>query len=804
MTDLHILLDNTNFDRKPTSKETASINNRLNHLFTQITVEDFAAQVTSPNGKSYCPANFNGSRSNENWISQQVFALDFDNDKTIITFDAVLAKLNDYGLNCTFAYNTFSSTPDLPKFRVIFQTDLITDLNERNAIQFGLIELFKANVDISCKDPARLYFGGKDLIYQNYSYVLDAALLNDSVRCEVVAGSKSNNLNRDLKNFDKKLIKNRIFNIYSITFSTTPSISSITQTLRLDWGDLRDKIKIVDDFLSGKKLTHQQLFGIATNFIYIYGGVAMYKNCLDSNDNYKENKYHLPSIAKYYNYCPMNLENFSPYESDHSYGNILQAYQNKVTRLMIEPKMSLSEAEDKYKEILDNVLNSTENKINVIRVPTGLGKTESILNLKNVTIALPYHNLKEEVSERFKGDYNLTPELPNNLPKQIYEELNYYYKIGALKEANKFLYEQAKNNSDIRNYLNDTLKCYASNDTVITTHQKALFVDFENHNTLIFDEDPINSILSMGKVTVNDFFRLKGQLTDKEDINVINSYLEYLEKNLVSSPIKTNLVAFKNYSEIEKIVLNSSIPWDGNILQFFESDYFVIDSYDKATIHFIKLNQLPSNKKIIILSATANEFIYKKLFGDLINFYDISNIELTGVILQDCKYSFSRHSLKEHHKYITDKGHDCPVITFAEFKHYFSNAVKELHFGKTSGFDGLKDSDLVVVGLPHISPILYLLYSQILNIKFTPKDFKIRYQLIQYDGLEFPLQTYDNEAIRKIQLSRIESELRQAVGRSRVSRNPNTVYLYSGFPLKESCLTEKEKCIGLSKLNRLH
>ena len=464
MTNLHILLDKTNYNNKPSRNDAALITLRLNALenSTKLTIEEFAREITYPNGKSYCPAIFNGSRSNENWISQQIFALDFDGG---ITFNEVRDQLKEYDLDCTFAYNTFSNTPELPKFRVVWQTELIVDFNERNAIQFNLMHLFAKKADKACKDAARLFYGGKELIYENYNYILDVAQLNDSVRCDVVKGSKSNNLNRDLNRFEQKWMKSGIPNIYTITNNRINPFS----TLQIDWGDLRDKIKIVDDFLSGKKLSHQQLFGIATNFIFIHGGVAMFKDCLDSNPNYKESKYNLPSIAKYYKYFPMNLENFSPYESDHLYGNILQAYQNKVTRLMVEPKITLTEAEIKYKKILNDVLNSTENKINIIRVPTGLGKTESIL-----------------------------------------------------------------------------------------------------------------------------------------------------------------------------------------------------------------------------------------------------------------------------------------------------------------------------------------------NIKFTPKDFKIRYQLIQYDGLEFPLQTYDNEDIRKIQLSRIESELRQAVGRSRVSRNPNTVYLYSGFPLKESCLTEKEKHLGLSKLNKLY
>ena len=43
---------------------------------------------------------------------------------------------------------------------------------------------------------------------------------------------------------------------------------------------------------------------------------------------------------------------------------------------------------------------------------------------------------------------------------------------------------------------------------------------------------------------------------------------------------------------------------------------------------------------------------------------------------------------------------------------------------------------------------------------------------------------YNNEELRNIQLSMIESELIQAVGRSRTLRTDATVQLYSSFPLR--------------------
>lgn len=55
-----------------------------------------------------------------------------------------------------------------------------------------------------------------------------------------------------------------------------------------------------------------------------------------------------------------------------------------------------------------------------------------------------------------------------------------------------------------------------------------------------------------------------------------------------------------------------------------------------------------------VLSATANEEIYRHLFGDRLRFSDLSNVETVGVIEQDTTYSYSRHSLQKHSKYIRE------------------------------------------------------------------------------------------------------------------------------------------------------
>ena len=60
------------------------------------------------------------------------------------------------------------------------------------------------------------------------------------------------------------------------------------------------------------------------------------------------------------------------------------------------------------------------------------------------------------------------------------------------------------------------------------------------------------------------------------------------------------------------------------------------------------------------------------------------------------------------------------------------------------------------------------------------------YQKIEYNGFKFKFNCYEDELLKNIQLSLIESDLIQAVGRSRTLRTNATVQVYSNFPLRIS------------------
>jgi len=805
-------LDTQGYTSKPCKSEPGKINNRLTKNSIEISIEELSHQVVQPNGKTWVPSHFEEDRKNDNWKSQSIFALDFDSG---ITFSQVLDRLKEYGLSCCFAYNTFSDSVETPKFRVVFQLrDVLEERERRKTIQLSLEALFP-EIDKSCKDENRFFYGGKSLLYTDYDAYLDLGRLIEAAQFHSTKESNEKNYKRDLKRKKKKLGLSQngrdlhspyIYTIGSVEFpSNIDGFDDRPEIVRaVDFNQIRQEIKILDDLMNPNiKLSHPELLGLATNLRYLEGGQKIFHECIDSNPDYDaDEKHKIMLYCRDQSYYPMKLENFSPYEEDWEYTTLLRAAKRKeIIRLETYERMPIKQAREKLGTIFNSIISSDDTCVHVVKVPTGIGKTEICTELDDVLIALPNHALKAEVSERMKVEHQFTPEL-DDLPMDVKKRLEYFYSIGAISEANRYLKELSNSNDQVANYLSKSLCCYGSDKTVLTTHQKALFIDWK-HETIIFDEDIISTLLPIGKTTLNDLIRLEADIEDETDKKILSSLVDDIREGRVSAPRSLETTVFKDFSAIQSSVLESSARYDSDILHFFDAEYFMVDPNDQAAIHYIRRYPLIEGKKVIILSATADETIYRHLLGDRLRFYDIGLVEMVGMIEQDTKYSFSRSSLNRHLKYAQEKVQDLPVITFANFKESFPNAVKEAHFGKTTGFDGLKGQDITVLGTPHVNPITLILYSKVLGMSVRTSDFsQIGQQVVEHNGFRFWFNAYDNLNLRHLQFYFIETELRQAVGRARINTETAHVYLYSNYPLPEASVTKDEKVIDRERLEQ--
>jgi hypothetical protein len=174
--------------------------------------------------------------------------------------------------------------------------------------------------------------------------------------------------------------------------------------------------------------------------------------------------------------------------------------------------------------------------------------------------------------------------------------------------------------------------------------------------------------------------------------------------------------------------------------------------------------------------------------------YSVVHIPLKvsqGKITQHVKNGFSRSYLKNNPvAKLVDKVGDRSVITFMKYKYLFPSSNPDLHFGNCTGYDFLKGQNIAVVGTPHKNEILYLFTAYAMGIDLNQINLKIKDLKIIWKGFSFRFSTYEDQRIRNIQLGAIESELVQAIGRSRSLRTSAEVLVFSNLALQISTSIE--------------
>lgn len=177
-------IDSVSYDHKPHGAEIAAIKPRMSGSQpVTLALDRFAELVTQ--GHSFTPAVLRGGAKAENWSSQQLFCLDIDNeDKSVtgkhdkkraedpLTVEKVLERCSSWWLKPALIYETFSSSPEWQKFRIVFVSEqVITDRAKAEKLQLALIGIFP-ECDAACKNADRLFFGGKNVLYEDDTAVI--------------------------------------------------------------------------------------------------------------------------------------------------------------------------------------------------------------------------------------------------------------------------------------------------------------------------------------------------------------------------------------------------------------------------------------------------------------------------------------------------------------------------------------------------------------------------------------------------------------------------------------------------------
>lgn len=777
---------------KPQGYEVGEISNGLTEVGNW-TVTELIRYTQPPCSYTIAPATFeDNKRKNKYWLSQQVFMLDFDSG---ISVKEVYDKFEAHGITPNFYYLTFSNTKEHPRFRVgLIADEEIQNPELASFIRKGLVLAFKEDADQSCKDGSRMFFPGSQSVETNltpiplsaiYEFSSLHVISNDKFRkrqllAETTVGFS---INKGDSRFDQNSSNELIKDPRRLEYLENFKTSGVTVA------DLSGKVKIYDDFIMGEHLSYHELKGLATNLQYISGGQKTYFNTLNATGTYKDCDYALFHYVKNYKYYPSRLKNFSPHEEDHRYSDLIEAIRKpkRISQTKFIEKIPLEGAERTMKLEFENALKADGHDIYLFKTATGLGKTKLLEPLDDVTVCFPNHKLKEEADNRFTSEHICVPAIPHFMLESLNEQVSLCYKLGLNTEVRELIqaiakgengYDEFPEDVDLaHNYLKAESNARSADLTVLSTHLRGLF-NQSQHDTLIFDEDPLNSIFEMDSFKISDLKLLDYDLKDSALAGIIDE----LEAAEVDTVHITNLHLMDD-RELRDIAKGSE-RISGNVIKFFQSSTWIKSKDNKDTINYVVRRDLPVDKKVFIMSATASVAVYKALYGDRLKVIDLSHVEQKGRVVQYVDRSYSRASIKGLSKGdLTTRCKTGKVITFKRYKDAIPESIEGIYFHNTEGFDSFKGEDITVLGSPHYPELVYKLYAKEIGLDLSSNAFDLKPRMVDRNGFRFQFTSFEDKRLQDLQLSLIESELIQAVGRARVLRTDATVTVYSNLPL---------------------
>ena len=237
-----------------------------------------------------------------------------------------------------------------------------------------------------------------------------------------------------------------------------------------------------------------------------------------------------------------------------------------------------------------------------------------------------------------------------------------------------------------------------------------------------------------------------------------------------------------------------------DVLEFLTSSTVAFvcpqDGAAKDRIVFVGRRRLPTRiDKYIIASASASRTLYEAYLTSDIEFLDMPPIIHQGQLILHPEKSFANWSLLggskinrlEKIQEILQRHPGVPVICSKTCKNALPAEQQErivCTFGAAEGLNGFQGSDLVVIGVLNRPDYVYKLLAVALGNKLgLDTTLELANQRVQRNGFEFGAFTFDNELLQEIQLSMVETELEQAVGRARLVSQDCQVDLYTNIPL---------------------
>lgn len=831
-------------------------------------------------GHTFCPATFkNGKRNKENFEQMQLFVLDFDNDNPDkqISFERVKERAEKYNLPVLFAYESFRSK-NKDRFRVAFLNDVpIRSIRDAEVVQDALVTIFP-ECDKSSNDISKMYFGGgknkllffdeddsqmnvvsavtgmtsfleeryknnyrrkvsefirKHGLRENSKKMPDVSIANELPEPENIA--EITGVPHDDKispnstiEYSESIIEEvgEILSkkYYLIKYDNGTNISAKKKTSKnhedfrsKDIPKLRLVCQLLREFETGSiRLSHDELFGLATNLTNVETGNDLFLNSFKAN-SYADGRvgkygYWVHQLKKYIaGYQPQACNSFCRYCNSCSHlTNLLLTAKLKYHQMeriagYTEPLYTLEEAEKDFQKKFRNAMDDTRKMWFIIKAQTALGKTETYLRLikdttKRVLIVVPTNNLKSEIRRQRAESMGIemmeSPslrEIKDYIPDVVWDHIEYLYASGksVIPYLKKLIREDHPECAKLfKKYLKDLDSLRNFDGHVITTHKRFLTMDVSKYDLVIIDEDILIGSIIQNKIdiSISDLKRLKKKTAPGSTVRTkVNKVLKYIEADKKISD-------FFSLPSIDYDKTDDDIAIGVDIPSFCSATRFLYrkvsdkeNNISEDCITFIQPVKFKPSTKYIMVSATVDKTVCEYFFGkDNMEFHDCKKARYEGDLYQDYCRPMSRDYLSKNRGIIKQIKKWSGFDNTISFKQFMECYLGDLHFGNSAGCDYLKGKNLDVIGTPHIPDWIYKLFAYTIGCGFDTEA-KIKFgTTVEHNGWRFRFTSFDDKVLRAIQFYIIESQLEQAVGRARLLRNQCKVNLFSNFPLNQA------------------
>lgn len=839
MLELHI--DKERFNVKPNDSTIVKIANRITEFKWKCSVREFATWV-GEEGRAFVPVLMEGERKGSNFKQQQVFSIDFDETLSLDEFWERSKKVEIYPV---FVYKTLNCHENNDRFRAVYINNcIVEDAKAASIITKMLLYLFPEG-DPNCKDLARLYLGGKGLLYYNEDNRIDA--VNISIAVQTYWKSRdSKNYVRKMEEIGRNLKVDVTSGVLRILAECSLDEEFRAEPYRYYIGHAQDSSlfyyyeykNIVSKTHANKKnvkilrnkkekeiiqccplfeeyylydLHHNQKFMLATNMAKIKGGKTLFfKGLKDHCEKWEaawkdiiKNEYH-----------PMSCQSGKcTYASQCKCNSLYEKLQRRILVKKEQVYISMEQGMGLLNSYIKEAVESWNKDIFLIKAQTSIGKTYTYCELlskrketeRPVLIAAPTNDLQQQVYKDLK-DRGVTVKRTRNLcdtldkldMKDLCDECKELYRKGFGKKVKGIVKKQTKDMQlhlgarELLDEAMDSQGIFDGKTHVVTTHAMLIELPIEvlRKYEIIVDEDILLTLFQ--KMEQISFGDLEQSLESKALIGKNKERIKEI-LNEEDGKVGFSLMSPMNETSME-IFYEEDIPIYGSLQGFLQSSTYHVDTHNKMITYFVGKN-LP-NVSMTIVSATIDENLYRDyLKTRRVEVREIPLIKYTGKLIQYTNYSMSRKFIQDAGwnkvKNSVDKIVGNPNMNLITFKTHAGNLP--IYFGKTAGFNKYKNQDLCVLGTPHNIPYIYRLIGKHMGYL---ADEEMNVHKVENESFVYHIMTFGNSKMQNLQLYFLESELEQAVGRARLLRFDCKVYLFSNFPLKQAEIIQDDYLIA--------